>query len=95
MMMFAVGASVLGAAPSLGQQGNLAGDNPVICDPSDAGKCMCNGVPIGPSTWRPPPWLASNHTSIFQTSAPIKGASTRLSSFSGAKATIVVNVASA
>lgn len=66
----------------------------VTCDPSDPAKCMCDGVPIGPDTWTPPSWLESNKTSIYETSAAMGGVLTPLSKYK-AKATIVVNVASA
>lgn len=66
----------------------------VTCDPNDPAKCSCNGVPIGPHTWTPPTWLVTNKTSIYQTSAYLKGALTPLSTLR-AKATLMVNVASA
>ena len=51
----------------------------VECDPTDPAKCTCDGVPIGPHTWKPPSWLVSNKTSIFDTSALLNGKLTPLS----------------
>ena len=55
---------------------------------------MCNGVPIGPHTWKAPSWLESNKTSIYETSAFYAGEEVPLYKYK-AKATLVVNVASA
>jgi len=66
----------------------------VTCDPQDPAKCMCNGVPIGPHTWKAPSWLESNKTSIYETSAFYAGEEVPLYKYK-AKATLVVNVASA
>ena len=52
----------------------------VECDPADPQRCTCDGVPIGPHTWTAPSWLVSNKSSIFETSAPLKGVMTPLSS---------------
>ena len=82
-MLYVVG-SVLAAAASPS----------VTCDPNDQAKCMCNGIPIGPHTWKPPSWLISNKTSLYDTEALLDGALTSLSQFK-AKATMLVNVASA
>ena len=72
----------------------LAAGSVVTCDPSDPAKCMCDGVPIGPHTWTPPSWLKSNATSIYDTTALMDGTVTPLSKYR-AKATLVINVASA
>ena len=69
-------------------------ESTVTCDARDPASCMCDGVPIGPSTWTPPSWLHSNKTSIYETTAFMKGSETPLAKFK-AKATMVVNVASA
>jgi hypothetical protein len=53
----------------------------VTCDPADPARCMCDGVPIGPHTWKPEPWLESNKTSIYETSASLMGVDTSLSKF--------------
>lgn len=66
----------------------------ITCAPSDPGRCMCKGNPIGPSTYDPPTWVESNSTSIYDTSAPLFGNMQPLSHFR-ANATMVVNVASA
>ena len=55
---------------------------------------MCDGIPIGPDTWTPPPWLTSNKTSIYQTDAMMDGILTLLYKYK-AKASLVLNVASA
>ena len=66
----------------------------VTCSPSNPADCMCDGAPIGPATWTPPSWLVSNKTSIFETSVMMEGKETPLANYQ-AKATMVVNVASA
>ena len=66
----------------------------ISCDPSDAGKCMCDGAPIGPTTWVPPAWLVSKHRSIYDTYAYQDSVRVPLSNFK-AKAAMVINVASA
>ena len=66
----------------------------ITCDPKDPEKCECNGTPIRPHTWKPPAWLVTNFTSIYETSAPIFGKNASLSNYR-AKATLVMNVASA
>lgn len=73
----------------------FASSSPAItCEPNDPAKCSCDGVPIGPHTWKPPTWLVSNKTSLYDTSAPLAGIETPLSKFP-AKATMLINVASA
>ena len=66
----------------------------ITCNPSDAGDCTCEGRPIGPSTFSAPAYTHSNHTSIYDTFAPMEGAMVPLSRYR-ARAAIVVNVASA
>ena len=74
--------------------GPLLALSAITCDPADPAKCVCDGKPIGPHTWTPPSWLVSPHKSIYNTSAMYKGSTVPLSQFK-AKATLVVNVASA
>jgi len=66
----------------------------ITCDPSDPGNCMCDGVPIGPSTYTQPKWLNTGIKSIYNTSALMNGVPTPLANYR-APVTIVTNVASA
>ena len=66
----------------------------ITCNPSDPGDCKCEGLPIGPSTFTPPAYSVSNHTSIYATHAPMEGVMVPLSRYR-ARAALVVNVASA
>lgn len=85
---------MLYAAVLLAMASGSATPSKITCDPSDPASCMCDGNPIGPDTWTPPSWLVSNKTSIFETSAPLRGEMTPLSKYA-TKATLLINVASA
>lgn len=55
---------------------------------------MCDGHPIGKSTWIPPLWLLPSGTSIYNATANLGGVPVPLSAYK-AKVTMVTNVASA
>ena len=87
-----------------------ATDDPVTCDPtrsmrrqlrvrsgdsSSALSCQCEGLPIGPGrAFTPPEWIKSMMNSLYDGHAPLDGVQVPLSRYR-AKATLVVNVASA
>ena len=87
----------------------LAEEDPVTCQSSrrknllrflkeghlGGSSCECEGLPIGPGkAFTPPEWARSSLTSIYDASAPLNGEQVPLSRYR-AKATLVVNVASA
>lgn len=82
----AVRAVFLGAA--------VAGASSIACDAHDAARCECDGKPLGPDTWTPPPWMSSNASSLWDVTEMMDGKATPLANFK-AKAALVVNVASA
>ena len=66
----------------------------VSCDPTDAAKCRCSdGEPIGPHTWTEPAYM-KGPKSIYNTTVLMEGAYVPLSKYR-AKATLIINVASA
>ena len=94
-MLVALALAGAAAAPqqhALVMQGSA--EPSITCDADDPGKCTCEGKPIGPSTWSPPAYRTSSSTSIYNTSALMKGVETPLSAYRY-KAALVVNVASA
>jgi len=66
----------------------------VVCDPKIPDKCMCDGQPIGHSTWAPPAWLMPKGSSIYDMTATLGGSKVPLSTYK-AKVAMVANVASA
>ena len=93
-MLAALAAGALGAvsheAATLASGSGLT----ITRSPDDPDDCMCGDEPIGHSTWVAPDWLASNHTSIFDTAAAMKGVMQPLSAYRS-NVTMLVNVASA
>jgi len=66
----------------------------VTCQPTDADSCDCDGEPVGNHAFTPPSWWSTPLTSIYQATALMGGTAVSLAKYK-AKATIVVNVASA
>jgi len=67
---------------------------PVKCAADDYDKCDCGGEPVGAHAQAPPTWWTPPLTSMYQATAPLGGVEVSLSQYK-AKATVVVNVASA
>lgn len=85
----------LGAMDAAPKRGPGNGNIPeVTCDPDDPAKCTCEGMPIGPDTYQPPPYMVPKAKSLYELTADYGGAPTELSYFAG-NVTMVVNVASA
>ena len=66
-------------------------------DAPTPGTCNCSGTPMGPESWRlsKPDWFGTNIGSIYEANASFMGENVSLSRWRGAKATLVINIASA
>lgn len=101
----AAGAAAAAAPVALQPQGGggdatfpgIVGGSACDEDSPTPGTCNCSGTPMGPESWRisKPEWFLTNLTSIWNTTASLFGREVPLSQFTGHKATLVMNIASA
>ena len=66
-------------------------------DAPTPGTCNCSGMPMGPESWRlsKPEWFGTDLESIYEADAMFMGENVSLARWQGAKATMVINIASA
>ena len=99
-------ANLLGNSTAAFEPRRLASEDPVTCsiarrtkqrqlrEGPTLGTCHCEGIPIGPGKATAPDWAKTTLSSMYDAHATLNGEPVPLSRYR-AKATLIVNVASA